>query len=137
MDPAGGTECLTVEARHLASGPDAVSAPAVDRGSGRVQVGDLAPVEAREHLSVEVRCHASAGAEDPAGRECGDWAEVQGPVLAAAEGRECLLDQDPDLVRALAADSAMADVDGTRIERTILVPAEAGQGVRARVPELT
>lgn len=57
--------------------------------------------------------------------------------MAAAEDRECLLDQDPDLVRALAADSAMADVDGTRIELTISVPAEVDRGVRARVPELT
>lgn len=72
MDPAGGRECLTVEARHLASGRDAVLAPAVDRGFGKAEVGVLAPVEAREHVSVEVRRCASAGAEDPASRRCGD-----------------------------------------------------------------
>ena len=111
MAPAGGRECLTVAA--------------------------LAPAEAGEHLLAEVLRPASAGGEALADRECGDWAEVEGPALGPAEARECLTVPDPDLARALAADSAMADVDGTGIEATVSGPVQAGPRIPARGPDPT
>ena len=66
----------------------------------------MAPAEVREHVSAEVRRLDWAEVEVLASQQCGEWAEVEAPVLAAAGGRQCPSAEVRHL--ALAPDGALA-----------------------------